>query len=1125
MGRAALLLILLVSVYFTLLRPFLVSERILFRLEGLSLGVSPPSLKVKRAYLYLPLKDGVRFLGVQRFGLSYNRGIKVTLEEGIVMIVREEERPPRPPRFPIPEVLREGQLTLKNLYITYLGRGFRWVHVRNLRLKERKLKGEALVRANGRTFHLLVEEATLVPKGVVVGRARLLSEDLSLRIRGFLSERGKARFRLEGRAGPLEGREYLVEEVILSGEGELDYRVLEAHLKFSVGSVLINGRKEFKDLRGKAFVRLRFGEDLTFGGTLYGKDLLLSFKAFWMPRRRLDLTVQRFEVDDKLLGVGTVLRARVWGDVLMDLDRKRVILNLSSDDLLYGDRSFRRSHLFLDYNYEEKRGSLELTLLNPGSVNLRGTLEGRTFSGTAVVSDLPVVKGEVALLLSYRGGVAYREGNLDLAGRGSFSDLRWREVRLGGGDFTVVLTGGRFRADLKGEGFEGFLRGDLKGKVFSDIRLKNFEVTLKGVRVAVREGRVELVKEGGEAGLSLRVASGEVTAEDLRADLSGGLSLTLKGAEGEGSFSFEFANIVLGGKNLGGGRVKGDLKGDRVVGSFEIGSLYRGSFRASLKDYKLTAEGDLSYGNLSGRLELTADGKGVTFRLGGLYTLLGRKVPLNLEGRYGRDEVLLKAGPLREEFGVADLSFGGVEVEGRGGRGVIRFKGSRVRLLGEDLVVFKGSRGYLDLKEKVLRIDIPYEGGLEGVIGLRAGVDGFFLSSEGRADLGRISFLTATPLGGKAEGTLRYSVSLKEDFLRARLRTERDAVLYSRYLAMPMNLNLILEAEGRSLASFLSLWSEGRGLTANLGTGDLRNFYVYLISKDLPLTYRTDSLELDLEVSGTGWVEVRDLKEAKLHLDLELGGEVRVIGDGGKAPKVRGFPPLKLHVNFRSKKPLRIKLPEGYIYAQVRGKVEGTTEEPLYRVQIVMISGELRYFGRTFYLRSGRLTAFRTPQESGRTIDMDLVNPGEDMNIHISLRGDPSEPEVFLWSEPPRSVGEIVTRLLGGSSGEGAIPVSEAILRRVGYGRIGGDLLSALGLDVNLITKTGPQGELGVNLNIRKKISRFLSVEYQQSTLRDPRETFYGGGIRLPGRFSIFGRVFSDDTSELKLRFIRKFDF
>ena len=1117
MGRLALLVLVLIALYLTVIEPYLTTRRILFGFEGLSVGLSPPTLKLKRAYLYMPTPGSYRFFGISGLEVAYTDKVRIRLEEGILVNLRAEDREGRrPPPFPVPDLLRNADIRVDNLFITSVGRGHLWVNVRNLTLRDRILKGEAFILVNGKPVHAKVREAVVLSRGVLIGDAEVVSDRFRLRIDGFLSERGDGRFRVNGYVGPVDRKTFLVSRIRVDGEGKLSYTELTADVNLSADRLTLKGRRDFKDLRAKARISLRFGRDLTLRGIIWGEDLSAVFKVSWMPRRYVDLKIQRFELEEKLLRVSTPIRTVLRGDLFLDLDEKRVLADLTSGEVLYESRKFGRGYLSLDYRYGEKKGKIYLGLEGPGSLRLEGTVEGRTFSGTATLYGLPVRRGNLKAIISYRGGFTYREGRVNLAGSGSFRDLMWRDIYIGNGSYRVVLTEGRVSVTFRGSGFEGVVRGSVEGKILADAVLRDFSLNHKGVKVLVQRGRVEVIREGKSTVVGVRLFSGSIKSGELSSHISGVASLILEGKRSAGEFRFDLSDLELFGERFTRGRVQGNLQGTKALGTFEVEGLGKGRFRTDLIPFRLRAEGGLVYRDLSGKMTLNIESGEMSFRLTGSY----RSVPVDLEGSLRGGELVLKVGSIRRKIGVAGLTFRGLTVRGE----TLEFLGAEIDLFGEDLVVLPRSEGFLSVKDRSMFLEVPYGGGFEGAFRIQLSGDKLDLSSKGRADLAKISFLTATYLGGRVEGELSYRFRVKGKSLEAHVETERGAILYSKYLSVPVNVDLTLEAEGRSMAAFLSLWSEGRGLTANLGTDDLRNYYLYILSKDLPVRYRTGGADLKLSLSGSGWVKVKDLREADLHMDIKLSGTVRIVKERARTSKKK-LPPVRVRVNFRSEKPLRIELPEGYIYAQVRGQASGTLAEPTYRIEALIVSGELRYFGKNFYVRGGKVKILRTAEGLRRYIEMDLVHPGEDMNIHISFKGDPSDPQVVLWSEPPKSVGEIVAHLIGGTGGEGAIPVPGAVLKKVGSRSLGGDILSALGVEINILTKTSSQGDLGVSLNIRKRISRFLSVEYQQSTLRDPRETFYGGGLRLPGSLSLFGRVFSDDSSEVKLRFIRKFDF
>ena len=814
-----------------------------------------------------------------------------------------------------------------------------------------------------------------------------------------------------------------------------------------------------------------------------------------MPERTLQLTLHRFPVDGGLLNLPVDLFSEVRGEVFADLRERRVFLSLLSDSLIYKDFSFGRATLQLDYSYGKREGELQLRLSEPGNLRLEGNLEGGSFFGEMSAEGVPFRFGEAFAVLSYTGKLLYTNRTLELVGSGSFMDLRWRELKLGRGGYALRLKGREIDLTFWGDGVSGRIVGNTEEGFLSELDFSGFRVSRREAELSIEEGVGEVFWKGKKRKVNLRITSGSFRTDWFRTRLSGDLSLGLP--ERKGTFSFGLSGFELKGKELGDGRVEGRIEGRFARGKVHLKRAGSGSFELDLDKF--------------------------SFSFKGSYLIGGDRMPVKVEGSLRGEEIKLTIESFTYRKGVLELSFGGAEVKGNLNDAVLLLRGGRVDLLGDTVLSLERSEGELKLKERRLSLKGSYRGSAEGELSLEVKGLSPEVSLLGRADLGRLSFLVSSFLGGRLEGSVTYRLHFKKGKLSAKVNSEMGSLLLSRYLQTPMRLGIDLRAEGRSLAAFITLWSEGKGLSANVGTKDLKNYYVYILSKELPLSYEGEGLEAKMEVSGNGWLKVRELESLSLHMDLDLKGELRI--KGRRTVQARKFPNVKLHLNLRSKEPLRITLPEGYLYAYVRGKAEGTLNDLRYDLDLLLLSGELTYFGRKFYVRRGTMKLVRTERESKKFVDMDLVSSTDDTTIHLNVRGDLSDPDVFVWSEPPKSVGEIVASLIGGGSGEGVIPVSEVLFKNLGYEKLGGELISALGIDLSVSTKTGSGGEMGVNLNVKKKISRFFSVEYQQSTLRDPRETYYGGGVRLPGNLTLFGRVFSDDVSEVKLRFIRKFDF
>ncbi|HID65400.1 MAG TPA: hypothetical protein EYP32_00245, partial [Aquificaceae bacterium] len=161
-------------------------------------------------------------------------------------------------------------------------------------------------------------------------------------------------------------------------------------------------------------------------------------------------------------------------------------------------------------------------------------------------------------------------------------------------------------------------------------------------------------------------------------------------------------------------------------------------------------------------------------------------------------------------------------------------------------------------------------------------------------------------------------------------------------------------------------------------------------------------------------------------------------------------------------------------------------------------------------------------------LSLNLNTVEDDYKIFLSVRGTVDNPEIYYFSEPPLSRQEILLRLISGDSQEGVLPVADVILEELKIlGTVKGNLEKLLDLKVDIGIKTEITGEMGAIVRLKKNLGRFFSVYYQVSTTEDKRDTFFSGELKVPADIDIGFRFFmySDNTTEYKLRYVKEFDF
>jgi len=174
------------------------------------------------------------------------------------------------------------------------------------------------------------------------------------------------------------------------------------------------------------------------------------------------------------------------------------------------------------------------------------------------------------------------------------------------------------------------------------------------------------------------------------------------------------------------------------------------------------------------------------------------------------------------------------------------------------------------------------------------------------------------------------------------------------------------------------------------------------------------------------------------------------------------------------------------------------------------------------------ITSIKGENKNITELSLNLNTVEDDYKIFLSVRGTVDNPEIYYFSEPPLSRQEILLRLISGDSQEGVLPVADVILEELKIlGTVKGNLEKLLDLKVDIGIKTEITGEMGAIVRLKRNLGRFFSVYYQVSTTEDKRDTFFSGELKVPADIDIGFRFFmySDNTTEYKLRYVKEFDF
>jgi Family of unknown function (DUF490). len=619
---------------------------------------------------------------------------------------------------------------------------------------------------------------------------------------------------------------------------------------------------------------------------------------------------------------------------------------------------------------------------------------------------------------------------------------------------------------------------------------------------------------------------GKLSQEKAQALANVEFNIKLLEGKPEGEFKSTLKNVKLGDLEFKNGLLVGSVKDQKLSLTYSLEEKLKGSGIFSFSDYTFNTEGRwegelkgsflmVSYrlqscsktackGELVGRAKF----KDITIPINASFDYKGEMLRANIKG------FDLQKGPIKVRVGDLRLE-----------EGKIFFSGGSVSLNSEELLKLSQAEGFYDLKKEGFEIpNIKIYRYAEGNAKISySKTEGFNLNSEGHINLEKTSALFRSRAQTLLVGNLYYYLNIDKKGVNLVLLSKEPIELRSRYIGLPMRGEAYFYGDGKIFKGSMNFLGNGSSLTAG-AEGTDKELQVKFKANRVPVVYRDENLRGNLFLKGEGAI-ITDYKKIKISSDLSIAGIVEVRSFPKAKQAKREETPITLDLKVSSYEPLRVYLPEGYLYSSLEGYAKGKLNDLEYKFKFSLSGGELKYFNKKFYVKSG----FFELDKKSKNIDLTIASPLPDYVILIDLKGDPEYPKVLLSSEPPKETRKIITDLvLGGGEAQGIISLGDILASQIP--QIGGltkGLEKTLGTELNI--SVSPQlsssGEVGVSTKVSKDITDRFSIEYQQSTLKDPKESYVGGSARITGGTSVGGRINSDKSKEVRLRVRGKFNF
>ena len=1124
------LVLVLLFIYFVFVKPFLLLHRIEFEVKEPKINLKERSFEIGEFWVLLPnFKGETFFFRVDGFAL-YKDTLRLKEFSLINVSSKIAEKPFEYDFSDLARRLNKINIHLQRAYISmnsllhsesitiFVGKA----HKEGNKIWAEKptvayyIHGQKITR-----IEVFVENAQLMGPTLEVLSSKVLGDGYSFGLKGRWKGK-EGTFEAVGYVDKITTENFSIEPIKVEAKGWLDYKNIKVDMQLQTEDLRIK-EKHFGRVAGRGEYRYRWRKENLFFTSLESRKLNGRLE-YDLNRRALQLYLSELAFDEKLLGVKQGLRGSFAGRMFADLNKKTLNLDGKVKDLIFQDIQINTADLSLGLDYKEKpRGEVSFA---SDVLELKGRFYGNDLWGQLKVKGLPYQKGNVRARVFYEGYLSYVAGTPESSGKGYLSDLYIYDRFIGRSDFNLNLKGQDVLVGGEGRGFKLSASGNIKDESIKGIlTFTGFSFQERGIELSNLVGQVSFGVFDKEVQAEGRL-EGKLSQEKVQALANLEFNIKLLEGKPEGEFKSVLKNVKLWDLEFKSGLLVGSIKEQKLSLTYSLEEKLKGSGIFSLSDYTFSTEGRWegevkgSFLTLSYRLP-SCSKNACKGELGGSAKFKDITIPISARFDYEGERLRAEIKEFDLRRGPIVVRVGGLRLE----EGKILFSGGSVKLNSEELLKLSPTEGYFDLKKEGFEIpNIKIYRYAEGNAKISySKLEGFNLNSEGHINLEKTSALFRSRVQTSLMGNLYYYLNIDKNGVNLVLLSKEPIELRSKYVGIPMRGDAYFYGDGKIFKGSVSFLGNNSSLTAE-AEGTDKELQVKFNANRVPMVYRDENLRGNLFLRGAG-VIITDYRKVKISSDLSIAGTVEVRSFPKAKQAKKEEIPLTLDLKVSSYEPLRVYLPEGYIYSSLEGYAKGKLEDLEYKFRFSLSGGELKYFNKKFYVKSG----FFEFDKKSKNIDLTIASSLPDYVILIDLKGDPEYPKVLLSSEPPRETRKIIADLLlGGGEAKGIISLGDVLSSQIPQiGSVTKGLEKTLGteLNVSVSPQLSSSGEVGVSTKVSKDITDRFSLEYQQSTLKDPKESYVGGNARITGGASVGGRINSDKSKEVRLRVRGKFNF
>jgi translocation and assembly module TamB len=574
------LVLVLLFIYFVLVKPFLLLHRIEFEVKEPKINLKERSFEIGEFWVLLPnFRGETFFFRVEGLAL-YKDTLRLKELSLISVSSKTAEKPFEYDFSDLARRLNKINIHLQKAYISmnsllhsesitiFVGKAHKegnkiWAEEPTVAYY---IHGQKITR-----IEVFVEDAQLRGPTLEVLSSKVLGESYSFGLKGRWKGK-EGTFEAVGYVDKITTENFSIEPIRVEAKGWLDYKNIKVDMQLQTEDLRVK-EKHFGRVVGRGEYRYRWRKESLFFTSLEGEKLNGRLE-YDLNRRALQLYLSELAFDEKLFAVKQGLRGSFAGRMFADLNKKTLGLDGKVKDLIFQDIQINTANLSLGLDYKEKPTG-EVSFASD-VLELKGRFYGNDLWGQLKVKGLPYQKGNVRARVFYEGYLSYVAGTPESSGKGYLSDLYIYNRFIGRSDFNLNLKGQDVLVSGEGRGFKLSASGNIKDESIKGVlTFTGFSFQERGIELSNLVGQVSFGVFDKEVQAEGRL-EGKLSQEKVQALANLEFNIKLLEGKPEGEFKSVLKNIKLDDLEFKNGLLVGSIKDQKLSTNLQFGRKAQG---------------------------------------------------------------------------------------------------------------------------------------------------------------------------------------------------------------------------------------------------------------------------------------------------------------------------------------------------------------------------------------------------------------------------------------------------------------------------------------------------------------------------------------------------------------------